>query len=89
MQVLEKSGGGVDYSFECIGLGPTVQQAVGMLKKGGTAVLVGVVPIGTTVELHAADITLQEKRIMGSMMGSPFFEAGVQKSLGFRMIAEV
>lgn len=73
LEVLELSGGGVDQSFECIGLEVTVQQAVTMLKKGGTAVLVGVVPVGKLVPLHAADITLQEKRVMGSMMGSNRF----------------
>ena len=57
----------------CIGLAPTVQQAVGMLKRGGTAVLVGVVPVGQMVELHIAMITLQEKCVTGSMMGSNRF----------------
>ena len=42
------------------GLGST--QAVGMVKKGGAAVLVGVLPISETVELSASDITLSEKR---------------------------
>lgn len=43
-QVQELLGGGVDYAFECIGLRPTIQQAVAMLKKGGAALLVGVLP---------------------------------------------
>jgi S-(hydroxymethyl)glutathione dehydrogenase/alcohol dehydrogenase len=73
MKVLELSGGGVETSFECIGLEVTVQQAVNMLKTGGTAVLVGVVPVGKLVGLHIADITLREKRVQGSMMGSNRF----------------
>ena len=83
MQVLEKSGGGVDYSFECIGLGPTVQQAVGMIKSGGAALLVGVVPVGQMVELHIADITLREKRVMGSMMGSNRFRLDMPRYVDF------
>ncbi|MGY8736768.1 MAG: zinc-binding dehydrogenase, partial [bacterium] len=63
----------VDYAFECIGLKPTIQQAVGMAAKGGAAVLVGVLAVTETVELSAADITLQEKRILGSFMGSNAF----------------
>ncbi|MEZ7979893.1 MAG: Zn-dependent alcohol dehydrogenase [Myxococcota bacterium] len=72
-QVQELTGGGVDYAFECIGLKPTIQQAVGMAAKGGAAVLVGVLAVTETVELSAADITLQEKRILGSFMGSNAF----------------
>ncbi len=72
-QVQELTGGGVDYAFECIGLKPTIQQAVGMVAKGGAAVLVGVLAVTETVEFSAADITLQEKRILGSFMGSNAF----------------
>ena len=83
MQVLEKSGGGVDYSFECIGLPVTVQQAVGMIKRAGTALLVGLVPLGKMVELHIADITLLEKRVMGSMMGSNRFRLDMPRYVDF------
>ena len=73
-QVMELTGGlGVDYAFECIGLVPTIQQAVMMAKKGGAAVLVGVLPVTQTVELSASLITLQEKRVLGSFMGSNRF----------------
>lgn len=83
MKVLELTGGGVDYCFECIGLEVTVQQAIGMIKKGGTAVLVGVVPIGKLVPIHAAMITLQEKRIVGSMMGSNRFRIDMLRYIDF------
>jgi S-(hydroxymethyl)glutathione dehydrogenase/alcohol dehydrogenase len=82
-QVMELTGGGADYAFECIGLVPTVQQAVGMLKRSGTAVLVGIVPVGTMAELHIADITLQEKRVMGSMMGSNRFRLDMPRYIDF------
>ena len=72
-QVHELTGGGVDYAFECIGLQPTIQQAVGMAAKGGAAVLVGVLPMDQTVALSASDITLSEKRVLGSFMGSNAF----------------
>jgi S-(hydroxymethyl)glutathione dehydrogenase/alcohol dehydrogenase len=72
-QVRNLTGGGVDYAFECIGLEATIQQAVGMAAKGGAAVLVGVLAANRTVPIHAADVTLQEKRILGSFMGSNAF----------------
>jgi S-(hydroxymethyl)glutathione dehydrogenase/alcohol dehydrogenase len=82
-QVKELTGGGVDYAFECIGLRPTIQQAVGMLKKGGAAVLVGVLPVTETVELSASDITLSEKRVLGSFMGSNAFRRDMPHYVDF------
>ncbi len=82
-QVLEMSGGGVDFSFECIGTVPTVQQAAMMIRKGGTCVLVGVVPIGVGVELQALDIVLQGKTITGSMMGGNRFRTDMPNYVEF------
>jgi S-(hydroxymethyl)glutathione dehydrogenase/alcohol dehydrogenase len=76
-------GGGVDYAFEAIGLKATVEQAYGMIKRGGTAVMVGVVPIGVNVEFPALDIVLQEKRIIGSMMGSNRFRIDMPRYVDF------
>lgn len=72
-RVMELSGGGVDFAFEAIGTAATAKQAVGMVRTGGTAVFVGIVPIGTNVELHAADIVLRGKSILGCMMGENQF----------------
>jgi S-(hydroxymethyl)glutathione dehydrogenase/alcohol dehydrogenase len=77
------TGGGVDFAFECIGLVPTVQQAVAMTGRGGTTVLVGVVPITELVPIHAADLTLQEKKITGSYMGSNRFRFDMPKYVDF------
>ena len=72
-EVVDRTAGGVDYAFEAIGLAATVRQAVRMTRKGGTTVMVGVVPMGTNVELPGADIVLREKTILGSLMGSNRF----------------
>jgi S-(hydroxymethyl)glutathione dehydrogenase/alcohol dehydrogenase len=77
------TGGGADFTFECIGLVPTVQQAVAMTGRGGTAVLVGLVPIRETVPISAADLTLQEKKITGSYMGSNRFRFDMPKYVDF------
>ena len=71
--VHELTGGGADFVFECIGLVPTVQQSIAMTGRGGTAVLVGVVPVQEMVPIPAADLTLQEKNVTGSYMGSNRF----------------
>ena len=75
--------GGVDYAFECIGLKATAQQGLGMIHKGGTLVLVGVVPIGTTLELNGLDIVLQGKSVVGSMMGGNRFRIDMPRYVDF------
>jgi len=72
-QLLKMTGGGVDFAFEAIGSVATAKQAVGMVRAGGTAVFVGVAPIGEQVELHAAEIVLRGKSIRGCIMGENQF----------------
>ncbi len=81
--VHELTGGGADFVFECIGIVPTVQQSIAMTGRGGTTVLVGVVPITQMVEISAADLTLQEKKITGSYMGSNRFRFDMPKYVEF------
>ena len=77
--IVEMTSGGVDYAFEAIGTPATVRQAVRMTRKGGTIVMIGVVPAGTSVELPGADIVLREKRILGCMMGSNRFRTDMPR----------
>ena len=77
------TGGGADFVFECIGLVATVQQAIAMTGRGGTTVLVGVVPIQQLVPISAADVTLSEKKITGSYMGSNRFRFDMPKYIDF------
>ena len=81
--VHDLTGGGADFVFECIGLVATVQQSVAMTGRGGTAVLVGVVPMTEMVPLSAADLTLQEKKVTGSYMGSNRFRFDMPKYIDF------
>ena len=77
-QVKDLTGGGVDYSFEAIGLKIAAEQAFGMLKNGGTATVIGMIPIGQKVELPGVDF-LFEKKIQGSNMGSNRFRTDMPK----------
>jgi S-(hydroxymethyl)glutathione dehydrogenase/alcohol dehydrogenase len=61
--------GGVDFAFEAIGLTRTAEQAYAMLRPGGTAVVVGVLPSGSCVSLPAEGF-MAEKRIFGTLLGS-------------------
>ncbi len=71
-EVLEMTKGGVHHSFEAVGLKKTTEQAFGMLARGGTANIIGMIPIGQTIELPGYAF-LGEKKLQGSLMGSNHF----------------
>lgn len=81
-QVVELTKGGVHYAFEAIGLKTTVEQSFQMLRPGGTATVIGMVPFGVKVELHGFDF-LRERRIQGSMMGSNRFRIDMPRLIDF------
>ncbi|HYG25430.1 MAG TPA: Zn-dependent alcohol dehydrogenase [Caulobacteraceae bacterium] len=87
-QVQEMTGGGVHHSFEAIGLKATAEQAFRMLRRGGTANIIGMIPVGTMVELHGADF-LGEKKIQGSMMGSNRFPVDMPRFVDFYMAGKL
>jgi S-(hydroxymethyl)glutathione dehydrogenase/alcohol dehydrogenase len=80
--IAELTDGGVDYSFECIGLKQTAELCFAMLRPGGTATIIGMIPFGTKIELHGADF-LRERRIQGSMMGSNRFRIDMPRLIEF------
>ncbi len=61
--------GGVDYAFEAIGLTKTAEQCFEMAKRGGRAVIVGMLPFDSEVTLPGAAF-MSEKGIIGSFYGS-------------------
>ncbi len=70
--IREMTGGGADYSFECIGLKKAAEQAFECIRPGGTATIVGMIPVGEKVELEGSAF-LSAKKIQGSSMGSNRF----------------
>lgn len=81
-KVIEMTGGGVHYSFEAIGLKATAEQAFQMLRPGGTATVIGMIPPGQMVAVHGVDF-LAEKKIQGSMMGSNRFRVDMPRFVDF------
>ncbi|WP_397399211.1 Zn-dependent alcohol dehydrogenase [Phenylobacterium sp.] len=71
-EVMDLTGGGVQHSFEAIGLSVTAEQSFNMLRRGGTANIIGMIPVGQMISLMGAAF-LGEKRIQGSLMGSNRF----------------
>ena len=68
--IRKMTGGGADYAFECVGYGEIAAQAYGCLRKGGTAVVVGVASQKDTTTLRTASLTFEEKTLTGSYFGS-------------------
>jgi S-(hydroxymethyl)glutathione dehydrogenase/alcohol dehydrogenase len=80
--VKEMTGGGVPYSFEAIGLKTTAEQSFAMLRPGGTATIIGMIPVGTKIELHGADF-LRDRKIQGTSMGGNRFRVDMPRLLEF------
>jgi S-(hydroxymethyl)glutathione dehydrogenase/alcohol dehydrogenase len=72
------SGEGVDHAIEAIGLKLTAQQAFAMVGRGGTATIIGMVPVGQALEIDAT-MLLSGKRLQGSNMGSNRFRVDIPR----------
>jgi S-(hydroxymethyl)glutathione dehydrogenase/alcohol dehydrogenase len=77
-QIRNLTGGGVDYSFECIGLKLAAEQCFDCIRPGGTATVVGMIPVGQKVELDGP-MFLREKKIQGCSMGSNRFKVDMPR----------
>lgn len=71
-------GGGFDYAFEAIGSAATAAMAFGMIRNGGSAVVIGLIPVGQIVNIPGHELFF-EKRVMGSNMGSNRFRVDVPR----------
>jgi Zn-dependent alcohol dehydrogenase len=69
-RVRELTGGGVDYAFEVIGNGKTVEQAIQMTRAAGTACIVGMAPQGTRSTFDPLMFVNKETKLIGTWYGS-------------------
>ncbi len=69
--VKELTGGGVEYSFEALGMKTTSEQAFRMLRTSGMATIIGMVPEGETLEIP--------RRRPAERQGAARFEHGVER----------
>ncbi len=83
-EVLEMTKGGVHHAFEAIGLSKTAEQAFNMLRRGGTANIIGMIPVCQSITLMGAAF-LGEKKLQGSMMGSNRFPVDMPRLVDFYM----
>jgi len=76
--VKEISGGGVHHSFEAVGLKQTAEQSYAMLRNGGQATVIGMIPVGVKIEIPGPEL-LYEKTLTGSNMGSNQFRTDMPR----------
>jgi Zn-dependent alcohol dehydrogenase len=63
-------GRGVDYAFVSVGSSRAIEQALPLLRRGGTLVIVGLPPTGDNIQFDPGDFAARGQRILGSLMGS-------------------
>jgi S-(hydroxymethyl)glutathione dehydrogenase/alcohol dehydrogenase len=80
--VREMTGGGVEFSFEALGLKKTSEQAFRMLRASGVATIIGMVPEGQMIEVSGADL-INDKTLKGSNMGSNHFRVDMPRFVDF------
>ena len=69
--VREATGGrGADYVFEVVGRAPTIRDAFGSVRRGGTVVLVGAGSPSETVSFNAMELFVDAKTVKGCVYGS-------------------
>ncbi|GMJ02755.1 hypothetical protein like AT5G42250 [Hibiscus trionum] len=68
--VLEMTGGGADYCFECVGISSLVEEAFASCRKGwGKTVVLGVDKPGAQLNLSSFDVLHSKKILTGCLYG--------------------
>lgn len=71
-QVLKLTDGGVDYAIEAVGRPNTAEMAWNLLRRGGTATILGMIAPGQSVSIPGPTF-LTGKKLQGSLAGSMQF----------------
>jgi S-(hydroxymethyl)glutathione dehydrogenase/alcohol dehydrogenase len=83
-QIQELTKGGVDHAIEAVGRPTSGELAVKSLKRGGTATILGMMPLQHSVGLSAMDL-LSGKKLQGAIMGGNRFPVDIPRLVDFYM----
>ena len=75
-------GRGVDYAFVTVGSTAAAQQALTLIRTGGTVTLVGIPEIEATVPMSPFFTVINEQKILGSSMGSTCLSVDIPRLVG-------
>jgi S-(hydroxymethyl)glutathione dehydrogenase/alcohol dehydrogenase len=81
-EVVEISRGGVHHAIEAVGRPQSAATAVKVLRRGGTATILGMMPLSEKVGLSAMDL-LSGKKLQGGLMGSNRFPVDIPRLVDF------
>jgi len=81
-QILELTKGGVDHAIEAVGRPASASLAVASLRRGGTATILGMMPLSEKVGLSAMDL-LSGKKLQGAIMGGNRFPVDIPRLVDF------
>jgi S-(hydroxymethyl)glutathione dehydrogenase / alcohol dehydrogenase len=81
-QIIEMTKGGVDHAIEAVGRPASAALAVASLKRGGTATILGMMPLSERVSLGAFDL-LSGKKLQGALMGGNRFPVDIPRLVDF------
>ena len=82
--IIEMTKGGVDHAIEAVGRPASAALAVASLRRGGTATILGMMPLNERVSLGAFDL-LQSKKLQGALMGGNRFPVDIPRLVDFYM----
>ncbi|HJU28303.1 MAG TPA: Zn-dependent alcohol dehydrogenase [Candidatus Binataceae bacterium] len=80
--IRDMTGGGVDYAFEAVGLKKLAEQCFEAIKAGGTATIIGMIPVGQKVEIDGPKL-LTERKLQGTNMGSNRFRIDMPRYVDY------
>ncbi|MBU6394708.1 MAG: Zn-dependent alcohol dehydrogenase [Sphingomonadales bacterium] len=83
-QIVELTKGGVDHAVEAVGRPASGDLAVASLRRGGTATILGMMPLQHKVGLSAFDL-LSGKKLQGAIMGMNHFPVDLPRLVDFYM----
>jgi S-(hydroxymethyl)glutathione dehydrogenase/alcohol dehydrogenase len=83
-EIVEMTKGGVHHAIEAVGRPASGDLAVAALRRGGTATILGMMPLNHKVGLSAMDL-LSDKKLQGAIMGSNHFPVDLPRLVDFYM----
>lgn len=81
-QIIDMTNGGVDHAIEAVGRPASANLAVSVLRRGGTATILGMMPLAEKVGLSAMDL-LSGKKLQGAIMGGNRFPVDIPRLVDF------
>ncbi|WP_293881862.1 Zn-dependent alcohol dehydrogenase [Sphingomonas sp.] len=80
--IVEMTKGGVDHAIEAVGRPASGRLAVDILKRGGTATILGMMPLTERIGLGAMDL-MSGKKLQGALMGANRFPVDIPRLVEF------